>query len=468
MNPSFLPLLRRIHNFGEMAPLRMTQTPLSALGLGPALPRVNAQQAQREAERARRKLTVMLVAALCALALLFELTQWATGSDATRQPGDARGRHERSTATPTSERLHQQHKPKVRGRGFRNEKQIVLLLAHFRDASACADTLTDALTRAYLPARVHVRVVDEVDVGLDASCVQLFCARVPDPCRTLLRSRRLQYVTRDATSAHGATVARHLVEAMVSRREFSDDFYVSVDAGVSFVQDWDLTLLTQWYSIGNDRAILSAAPKAAVLKHHDDSAATFLLQCSARIYSKDKDAVVAFNPPEPRLKAASADDAGARLTPVLQAQYTEVFHFGPVSALLAVRSDPHTPFVTVGHEYARATRFWTHGYDFYAPITDVAFATYAWQPTPTAEDGDTAAHVARAHRRIRQLLQLPVTPAAEQRPLVAEAEFALGTRRSMGEWERFSKIDPRAPYNESTTNQFVSCFEPLEYVGFQL
>ncbi|TYZ62555.1 hypothetical protein PybrP1_009675 [[Pythium] brassicae (nom. inval.)] len=444
-----------------MAPLRMPQTPMSALGLGPALPRVSAQQAQREADRARRKLAVMLVAALCMLALLFELAQWMSSS-AAWQHSDVLGRHQRSVAGLESERQ-QQRAAAVHRRGFRNDKQVVLLLAHFRDAAACAATLADAYAHAYLPARVHMRVLDEVDVGMEASCMQLFCTRLPDACRTMLRAKRLRYATRDATSARGATVARNVLENMVSRRELGDHFYASVDAGVSFAPDWDRALLQQWYSIGNDMAILSAAPKAAVLQGRRDSATTFLLQCSARIHAKGADAVVAFNPPEPRPKVD-----GALFAPVLQAQYSEVFHFGPVAALLAVRSDPHTPFVAVGNEYARATRFWTHGYDFYAPNADVVFATYAWQPAPTAgSEEDTAAHVRRANRRIRQLLQLPVSPSAEPPALVAAPAFALGTRRTMAQWERFSRIDPRAPYNESTTNQFVSCFDRLEYVGYE-
>lgn len=456
-----------------MAPLRMPQTPMSALGLGPTLPRVAAQQAQRERERLRRKRVVLIVTALCVLALLFELSQWTLGSAraaeerraAQRAVDGALESRQRGAAQLESERRQQQRAASDR-RGFRDNKQLVLLLAHFRDADACAQTLADAHARAYLPARVHFRVVDEVDVGVDDSCVQRFCAQQPVACRELLRAGRLRFATRDASGARGMTVARNLVENMVTRREFGDDFYVSVDAGVSFAQDWDLALLKQWYSIGNDMAILSSAPKALVLKDRRSSVATFLLQCSAHIHSKASDAVVEFNPPEPRPKVDAA-----LFAPVLQAQYTEVFHFGPVSALLAVRSDPHTPFVTVGHEYARASRFWTHGYDFYAPVEDIVFATYAWQPTPvSSSEKDTAAHVQRANKRIRRLLKLPVSASSAEETVaiaVDEDKFALGTRRSMAQWQSFSKIDPVAPYNESTTNQFVACFDKLQYVGYQ-
>lgn len=449
-----------------MSTFRLPQTPMSALGLPQSLPRVSALAHQeRKEERRRRKRVVLIVVLVCSAVLLYELVQWTIGGSiaaaerkaAQRTVDELRNQRRQGEAQLVEERA-RDAKRRRKSQGFRDEKQIVLLMANYRDARACAQSLVEASTLAYLPARIHFRVFDEVHFGEEDTCVKLFCERQPNQCRQMIRSKQLRFATRDASGALGATVAKHLVEGMVDKKEFRDQFYISADASLSFTKNWDLELLKQWYSIGNDMAILSVAPKSLVLKDRA-SPSTTLLHCSARIHSKANDAVVEFNPPEPRLKA------NALFAPVLQSQYSELFHFGPVSALLAIRSDPHTPHITVGHEYARATRFWTNGYDFYAPTEDILYANYEWRASlPESKARDAA--VEKSNRRIRRLLKLPVSATPEE-PLVEEARYALGSRRDMAQWGAFSKIDPKMPYNESTTNQFVVCDAHLKYVRYQ-
>ncbi|KAL3673332.1 hypothetical protein V7S43_001048 [Phytophthora oleae] len=341
--------------------------------------------------------------------------------------------------------------------GFHDDKQIVLVLTHFRDSEACAQTLVDARAASFLASRVHFRVFEELYLTREQTCVQQFCELQPKDCKELLRSGQLRTQRRDASGARGTTVSRYVAEGMVERK-FANDFYLSVDpAVVIFTENWDLKLIKQWYSVGNDMAILSVSPKSTELRGLTNS--TMIVQCSARIHDKSKDAVVEFNAPEsvPRQGAAL-------LSPVLQTQYSEVFHFGPTRALFDVRSDPHTSVISVGHEYARATRFWTRGYDFYAPNEDVLFARYQWQEPPLpmssgAIDDDTDKRrqrsVDEANRRIRRLLKLPVS--VQDGQLEQAEAYAVGNQRSMEAWQQFSGVDPRASYNESTTNQFSLC-----------
>ncbi|CAI5704702.1 hypothetical protein KXD40_001860 [Peronospora effusa] len=365
----------------------------------------------------------------------------------------------------TEERQYDIEKRFETTRDFYNEKQIVMVLTHFRNGDACAQTLVDARATAFLASRVHFRVFEELYLTQEKTCVQRFCELKPSDCKQLLRSGQLRTQRRDASGAVGATVARYMAEGLVERK-FANDFYFSVDpAVVVFTQQWDLELLKQWYNVGNDMAILSVAPKSVELRELTNS--TILVQCSARIHSKSADAVVEFNPPEPLPRQGAA-----LLSPVLHTQYSEVFHFGPTRALFEVRSDPHTPFISVGHEYARAARFWTHGYDFYAPNKDTLFARYQWQEPPLpmssgAIDDDTdklrQLRIDKAHRRIRRLLELPVSVQDEQ--LEQPVTYALGSHRTMAAWQHFSGVDPRAAYNESTTNQFTRCGK-VHYVHY--
>ncbi|KAL4151958.1 hypothetical protein PRNP1_008894 [Phytophthora ramorum] len=447
------------------------QTPMSALGLPQTRPRAR-DMPPKEAARSRRRRAIagVVLAALClSIGMTWRLFMQLPSSVAPMVVASPR-RTLHQTLAPLEKQRQRLDKEKQLAkerqrntekqqetRGFRNKKQIVMVLTHFRDSDACAQTLVNARATAFLATRVHFRVFEELYLTQEQTCVQRFCELKPGDCKQLLRSGQLRTQRRDASGAVGGTVARYVVEGMVERK-FADDFYLSVDpAVVVFTENWDLELLKQWYSVGNDMAIVSVAPKPLELRGLTN--ATVVVQCSARIHSKSQDAVVEFNAPEliPRQGAAL-------FSPVLQTHYSEVFHFGPTRALFDVRSDPHTPLITAGYEYARATRFWTRGYDFYAPNADVLFARYRWQepPLPIASGslGDrTEQHrqhqEEESNRRIRRLLGLPVSV---QGGRLEQAEiYAVGSQRSMEAWQKFSGVDPRAAYNESTTNQFTLC-----------
>ncbi|GMF35266.1 unnamed protein product [Phytophthora fragariaefolia] len=455
----------------QYLPAMAFQTPMHALGLPQTRDRHREAMNAKEAalSRQRRAIAGVALTALCLCVLMtwrlfMQLPPPVTTSIASprRTLHQTQSPHVKKQEKIEAEKeleAERQRDAKQRQapRGFRDDKQIVMVLTHFRDSNTCAQTIVDARTTAYLSSRVHFRVFEELYLAEEQTCVQRFCELKPQDCKQMLRSGQMRSQRRDASGAVGASVARYVAEGMVERT-FADDYYLSVDpAVVVFTQSWDLNLLKQWYSVGNDMAILSVAPKSIELQGMMNS--SLLVQCSARIHSKDQDAVVEFNAPEPIPRQGAA-----LYSPVLQTQYREVFHFGPTRALFDVRSDPHTPLISVGQEYARASRFWTRGYDFYAPNEDVLFARYNWQepPLPTLSGSlDERAEQQRqrradeANRRIRRLLGLTVS--VQDGQLEQPDKYGLGKQRTMEAWQRFSGVDPRAAFNESTTNQFSLC-----------
>lgn len=446
------------------------KTPMSALGLPHALPRSGrsgADMSQEEVRARRRRLALLFIVLLIgSIGLIWSSLQSSQDSSSS---GSTRSRPDKVPASVQYEQetLRKAIDPmeELRTNGFHDEKKIMLLLTNFRDPWVCAESLAQARTRAYRSSRVHFHIAEEVFMGSEDSCVKAFCELQPEACGEMIRNKTLRFVRRDASGALGETVARYLAEGLVNGVQYQDDFYLSVEAGVTFTGDWDLQLLKQWYNTGNSMAILSVAPKALELQEISDD--VMLLHCSARIHSMTGDAVVEFNAPEP--KPRSGEDQRLNF-PVLQTQYSEIFHFGPVSALMAVRSDPYTPFITVGHEYARAARFWTHGYDFYAPVQDTLFYDYDWRAHATAGTNATTheSAVQISNRRIRRLLGLPVSTSATEKPLSEQAHFRLGSRRTLEMWHKFSRIEPQAAYNESTRNQFVTCDQHVQYVPYAM
>lgn len=446
------------------------KTPMAALGLPHALPlsrRSGADMSQEDVRARRRRLALLFIVLLIgSIALLWSSLQSSRASSASALT------RSRPNKVPASVQYEQQAKRKarnpmdeLRANGFRDDKKIMVLLTNFRDPWACAESLAQARTRAYRPSRVHFHVVDEVFMGSEDSCVKAFCELQPEACEEMIRNKTLRFVRRDASGALGETVARYLAEGLVNGAQYMDDFYLSVEAGVTFTADWDLQLLKQWYNTGNSMAILSVAPKALELQEISDD--VVLVHCSARIHSMTADAVVEFNLPEP--KPRSEEDQRLNF-PALQTQYSEIFHFGPVHALMTVRSDPFTPYITVGHEYARAARFWTHGYDFYAPVQDTLYYGYDWRAHATASANATihGSAVQLSNRRIRRLLGLPVSTSVPEGSPAEQAYFQLGARRTLQMWHTFSRIEPQAAYNESTRNQFVTCDQHVQFVPYAM
>lgn len=56
--------------------------------------------------------------------------------------------------------------------------------------------------------------------------------------------------------ARGPNYARYLVESLLTNEEF----YLSLDAHMDVVDEWDVKLLHEWSQTGNEFAIISTQP----------------------------------------------------------------------------------------------------------------------------------------------------------------------------------------------------------------
>ncbi|TMW68826.1 hypothetical protein Poli38472_006294 [Pythium oligandrum] len=437
------------------------KTPMSALGLPQSSLHAAEEQRTREKRQRRQRMT-LFAGVICVLFILNELIAFGPRIGGTTETIQTAGRPELEGQTlqgastlPVGSNTRQNRTRSEEVVGFRNEKKIAVLLTSVGDTERCARTLAAARDLAFLSTRIYFRVFEELSAVDEESCLQLFKTLCPREYAKMVRTKQLRFVRRDASGAMGPSVSKHIVEGLVEDKLFQDEFYLSVDANTVFTKHWDLELLKQWYLIGNTHAILSVSPPPIEFRGLSNN--TLFVQCSARIQSTDPDAIVAFNPPEPRVQSRRVHG------PVLHTQYSELFHFGTVSSLQTVRSDPYLSHLTVGHEYMRATRFWTHGFDFYTPSKHVLYRRYE-EPMTIQEVGRNDAETQRASRRIRRLLGLTVSFSGEA--LEEVATYSAGAQRSLTKWRQFSGIDPSASYNESTTNQFVVCGRRLHYVHY--
>ncbi|KAG9398655.1 hypothetical protein AC1031_014437 [Aphanomyces cochlioides] len=329
-----------------------------------------------------------------------------------------------------------------------HSRTTMIMIANFRDTARCAETLHSLFMNAVHPELLRVSIFDQIYLHQgELQCIDAYCRNVGEA-----DCRRTQVVHSmiDADQATGPTRARYETEKAVA----DEDFCMTVDSHLVFIQGWDAELHGQWDSIGNANAIITVYPKSTELMNTDNSGLVQLM-CHARIETNDPDTMIQYGSPI---------WIPAPAKPRLMSQFAGGFNFGNCIQAKTIRNDPYTPYLFHGEEYSRAARLWTSGYDFYAPRKDVVYHWY--EPRHVMWETDWTARYAMqqaSKRRVRATLGLPYM--ADDFDHTDLDKFQLGTKRTFAQWLAFTGIDPYAPYQGTDVNQFDNCRE-LELIPY--
>ncbi|KAJ8600770.1 hypothetical protein CTAYLR_006111 [Chrysophaeum taylorii] len=243
---------------------------------------------------------------------------------------------------------------------------IFVSVAAYRDPLALA-TVRDALAKAKT-ANVVVGVVAQYDVisGADDDWFR----HDYDP--------RVRWARVDFRDAAGPCPARALALDLLD----DQDFVLQIDAHTQFTENWDLRLLEDHRRCGG---ILTTYPMDFASKGDE----------------------------RPTLLAPSRfdDDGALRIVGRVLRERQEIplpsplwcagFSFAPREAVLRVKYDPHLRFLFFGEEMVMAARFWTHGYDFFAPSRAVLYHKWSRAGRPNFREDARLYGDPRAERRYR-------------------------------------------------------------------
>ncbi|OQR82091.1 GlcNac transferase, partial [Thraustotheca clavata] len=237
---------------------------------------------------------------------------------------------------------------------------IFVGLSTFRDGVRCGYTLYTGFKRAVNPDRLYFGVVDQVNPG-DARCMDEYCklAKAEWPTEECKYQTHIKIDEHLADDSRGPTYARHFQQKLVGNQEFC----LQLDAHSIFTIGWDVGLVKDWKSTGNEMAILS----------------TYLHHCHEGYVKPDG----TNNPPDqlPHLCTTMRGGNGCVRTigasmiqrpeyPQMQALWGAGLSFGKCHAEKRVLIDSHTLWMFDGEEFLRAAHLWTYGYDMYSPSTD--------------------------------------------------------------------------------------------------
>lgn len=302
--------------------------------------------------------------------------------------------------------------PASEARPVKREGRIFVSIASYRDPE-CQHTIRDLFAKAADPDRISIGVCAQCDLERDADCFS-FETR-PD---------QVQQIVVHPSETKGMSWARWQSE------EFYDgeQYWLQCDSHMRFCERWDERFLEMLAQAPSAKPILTTYPPGYALPNRLFTDARPRLLRARRFHN---DQIL-------RMRAGTM--IGIYRTPIRSAFCSGCFVFADAAALRSVRSDPHLEQLFFGEEVDRMVRFWTHGFDFFAPYEHVIWHLWSREHRPLFwENKPAPAVLQRSQQRIRFLVgtEREVPPACH---LELES-YGLGAERSLQEYEEFSGVD---------------------------
>ena len=285
----------------------------------------------------------------------------------------------------------------------REDDSIFISISSYRD-DTCAATLKRAFERAARPERISAGIVQQncqsqtkcftgtgwgntrrwvPRPGPDEDCAEAFCASALG--RPHCEAGRVRILRLDEIDSLGPFFSRFVN----SRLWRAENFYLQIDAHTDFRSSWDLSMVEQMRNTPTyPKSVISNYPPGGTPKHDTEWAAPNPLASPGESHA-----------PPSALCSCTFETAGAgRYTVRLGENGREIstnrhiprrtcfvaagFFIAHGSLVDAVGFDPFLPYLFMGEELALSLRFWTHGYDLYAPSVDVLQHEYVRKHAP--------------------------------------------------------------------------------------
>lgn len=292
--------------------------------------------------------------------------------------------------------------------------RIFVSIASYRD-SECPVTIRELFSKAAHPDRISIGVCLQCDADRDADCM------TPD-----IRRHQIQETLIHPSETDGMSWARWVSE------EFYDgeQYWLQCDSHMRFCDRWDERFLAMLQECPSDNPILTTYPPGYELpgRPHRDQRPRLL---RARRFHEDR-----------ILRMRAATLIGTYRSPIRGAFCSGCFVFSTANALQCVRSDPHLKQLFFGEEVDRMVRFWTHGFDFFAPYEHIIWHLWKREHRPLFWENKPASEtLLKSQQRLRFLVG---TETDVPEDCLTELDlYGLGSHRTMQEYEQFSGVDFR-------------------------
>ncbi len=279
---------------------------------------------------------------------------------------------------------------------------LFVAIASYRDPE-CQWTVKDLFEAAAFPERIFVGICWQFDHGLDQDC---FAIPYPRPDQVRVANVTLQ-------ETRGACWAKSRALSLIQ----GEDYILLIDSHMRFAANWDVEMINTLQRTDNPSAFLSTFP--AGYEPPDKRSFSTPRLAPARFFDRimSQNSVLLDMP-----------------RPLESYQVAGGYLFGRREMFAEVPYDPHIYFI--GEEISHAARFFTHGWDGYAPDKCLIHHYYT-RTESTKHWDDHKEHWGKlntaSYRRVRHLLGIERT--SDAMALEGIEEYGLGHKRTLAEFQ---------------------------------
>ena len=304
----------------------------------------------------------------------------------------------------------------------------------------CRDTVDSLFTRAANPLKVHIAVVEQHSPDV-RSCYppHLDQCQLKDNCLSdNLRIRRVP--TKDS---RGHAFGRYAARLMYH----GEEFVLIARSNQVFAPRWDALLLAEHEALRASVAKPIITQRPVLRKSAEEANSTLTGSGPATVLCS---AAFAANEAIPSLSPVIVEPAPA--VPTLMPWASTELMFANASLLRDVPNDPHLAYVEHGDDVLFSARLWTHGWDMYAPTTDIAATVESPSDVTFKKDHGESAHIGatQSFERVQYLVEAKkegsnenaVDDATTATHVIIEADvYGMGDVRPLDEFWHFAAID---------------------------
>eukprot|EP00533_Pseudo-nitzschia_delicatissima_P016554 CAMPEP_0197268376 /NCGR_PEP_ID=MMETSP1432-20130617/4141_1 /TAXON_ID=44447 /ORGANISM="Pseudo-nitzschia delicatissima, Strain UNC1205" /LENGTH=406 /DNA_ID=CAMNT_0042733421 /DNA_START=21 /DNA_END=1238 /DNA_ORIENTATION=- len=331
----------------------------------------------------------------------------------------------------------------------RDDGSIFLSIATYRDEN-CINTVKWAYEKAANPEKLFVGLAQQnchdncmsgvLDGGNvepvppDRDCYQEFCESADG--KKYCANGQVRVLNVEESESLGPYAARYFA----SKLWFGEQWYMQIDAHMTFVQDWDATSVDMLQKAPSDKPIISHYPPP-----HTEDLEDLVREPSPRICGP------AFATDEIECQIIRLEESG-----VYDNEYNETPRFAPFVAagyfvahsefLREVPFDPFLPWIFMGEEIIMSARLWTSGYDIFSPSQSVLGHMYVRRHSPKFWETvgrDFAPNIhnplqAMVIERVKYQLGYPESAKdmiAAKSLLTAVEQYSMGTERPLSQYK---------------------------------
>lgn len=301
--------------------------------------------------------------------------------------------------------------------------QIFVSIASYRD-EACKDTVYDLFEKAFDQSRIRVGVAQQNNKDFSEED----CFDKCEVCSQRKKDGQIRVINMRHLEAKGPQFARS-VAAKLWRGE---EFFLQIDSHIQFEKDWDKSIIEQWRSLNDPKAVLSHYPPSHEKMNEILKNGSTPVNCRIEFSSDGIPKQKAVYLKVPENKFPKGFYVGANL-------------FAPATVLREVPWDPYLTYVFFSEEILLSVRLYTHGYNFYAPR--VPIFSHDYRPNPRrprfSQDLKQLMKTCEERGKTRTRFLLGLIPYEEVDPAYRARlhKYGLGTERTLEDYYKFSGID---------------------------